>query len=139
MIETLSDTLDITEKIEIKNEKKQRKQEKAITKKIDKLIMKEFNKAKDILGHRLEIEKSNGNYYKFWFKTLQGYIGCNIYKHEIIKDFTWTVSQYSPNVCDAYRYFRHFKYSSQKIKTKEISKMIIEFVNTYFKEINNDD
>ena len=134
MIETLSDTLDLQEKLEQEKEQKEVQRILKLDKKIDKLVIKQFNKARVILGHRLSMDKSHSNYFHFYFEVYKSvYLRCSIDKHETINDPLWNFDQN----CSLAKVSHNFKYFHKKIKTNEISKVIIEIINCYFKERDN--
>ncbi len=140
MNETLSDRLDILEQIEKDKKIKEEKRQGKIIEKTDKLVAKEFNKALKVLGHRLSVTRNHYNMYSFYFNigrysNLHWYIN----KHEIIENCTWRLTIYSHQLRWGSKAYDDFKYSKQRFKTTEISKMLIEFVNTYYKEKENDD
>lgn len=139
MIETLSDRLDILEQIEKDKEIKLEKRRKKIIKKTDKLVAKEFDKALKVLGHRLSVRRDHYNMYSFYFKIdSSSYLYLYISKHEIIENCTWNLTIYNNQLHWGSKAYREFKYLKQRFKTKEISKMLIEFVNIYYKEKEND-
>lgn len=138
MRETLSDRLDILEQIEKDKEIKEEKRKEKIIKKTDRLVAKEFDKAVKVLGHRLSVHRDHCNMYSFYFK-ISGYGNLYWYinKHEIIENCIWDLTIYRHWLGS--ETYRNFKYLKQRFKTTEISKMLIEFVNIYYKEKQNDD
>jgi len=135
MNETLSHRLDIIEQIEVEKEQKEIQRIIKLDKKIDRLVVKQFNKARLILGHRLSMDKSHSNYFLFYFEVYKSvYLRCSIHKHETINDPRWDFDQN----CSLAKVSYDFKYFNKKLKTNEISTAIIEIVNCYFKERDND-
>ena len=136
--ETLSDRIDILEEIETKKELKRIKKLNDIDKKVYKKILNQFNKAKEVLGHRLSMEEVHSNMFKFYFD-----IGGSVYLHfyicksETIINPDWKLIEYNHSLGyedrKLYKSFKN-KYEYIEIQTEDLSNILIEFVNIYFKE-----
>jgi len=135
MNETLSDRLDIADKIQEAKAQKENKRLERITKKVDKQVLKEFNKAQEFLGHRFTIKRNHSNMYSFWFEfEPHRYLHCYIGKCVTIKDPKWKFTEYCYSLHDSRSIYRDFKYKNKEFCTDKLSTVLIEFVTLFFRE-----
>ena len=135
MNETISDRIDITEKIQEAKVIKKQKRLDRIIKKVDKQVLKEFNKAKEFLGYRLTMKRDHSNMYSFWFEFAPSrYLHCYISKCITIENPKWDFTEYCYSLSNSMSIYRNFKYKNEDFHTNKLSNILIEFVMLFFKE-----
>jgi hypothetical protein len=137
--ETLSDTLDIIKNITKRKEEKAKRDYTKWEAKIEKYINKQFNIAKRELGHRLTIRKQHETMYYIGFDTGSN-VGLMFYtclrseslttpsktKWELVKYNGYNVNNLYTDTC----YEHVYEYD-----LKDLDKVIIDYVNTYFEKL----
>ena len=130
MKDTLSDTLDVQAKIQARDERKEAiRQEKYYIKR-EKEIIRELEKAKNILGHRFSYKKEHTSMYYFYFdyslntssRNLVFYVCPESPIYMPINKVNLDITSYMNN----YKY--EFEYL-ENIKLKDLSNKIIEAIN----------
>jgi len=130
MNETLSDTLDIQAKIQARNEKREAIKLRKYYIKREKEIIRELEKAKNILGHRFSYKRQHDSMYYFYFDCSLNTSSNNLVFYVCPETPMYTpIKEIKLDITSYMNYYRYdFDYLNN-IKLKDLSNKIVEAIN----------
>ncbi len=130
MNETLSDTLDIQAKIQARNERREAIKLGKYYIKREKEIIRELEKAKNILGHRFSYKRQHDSMYYFYFNYSLNTSSGNLVFYVCPESPIYTpINKVNLDITS---YMNNYKYDFDhlnNIKLKDLSNKIVEAIN----------